>query len=362
MRHLLRPLDRYVLREFTKIFLSTALGFPFLLIVIDLTEKLDRYLGDAIPPANIALSYLYFLPASMWMALPAAVLFATVFSIGGFTRYSEVTAAKASGISFHRLVLPVFVGAALAAALDYGVIRLAPKASERRADLLSTEIRRAADSRVNFTYAAEHGRIYKIGSLSADSAVLGRVQMERRGTDPTFPTVVTTVEHGRFRKARGDWTFFHGRMHVIPDSMTSHAIAFDSIVDRQFRERPSDLLAKPRDPQEMTYDELGRFITALERSGGNANALRVERMLKLAIPVTCFIIALFGAPLATSTQRGGTAYGIGVSLGTTVIFLMLVQLTKAVGGNGVIQPEVAAWMPNAIFGLTGLILLRRVRT
>jgi lipopolysaccharide export LptBFGC system permease protein LptF len=55
-------------------------------------------------------------------------------------------------------------------------------------------------------------------------------------------------------------------------------------------------------------------------SGGDANELRVERALKLAIPITCIIIALFGAPLATSTQRGGAAYGIGISLATTVIF------------------------------------------
>ena len=46
------------------------------------------------------------------------------------------------------------------------------------------------------------------------------------------------------------------------------------------------------------------------------------------------IIMLFGAPLATSNQRGGAAYGVGVSLGTTVIFLMLVQLTQAVGRKG----------------------------
>ena len=105
------------------------------------------------------------------------------------------------------------------------------------------------------------------------------------------------------------------------------------------------MMAKPRDPQEMRYAELTRFITALERSGGDANVLRVERALKIAIPVTCLIIALFGAPLATSTQRGGTAYGIGVSLATTVIFLMLIQLTQGHRREGVIAPDLAAWIP-----------------
>jgi lipopolysaccharide export system permease protein len=85
-------------------------------------------------------------------------------------------------------------------------------------------------------------------------------------------------------------------------------------------------------------------------------------MLKIAIPVTCIIIALFGAPLATSTQRGGAAYGIGVSLATTVVFLMLIQLTKAIGGKGIVPAEVAAWIPNMIFAVMGTILVARVKT
>ena len=112
----------------------------------------------------------------------------------------------------------------------------------------------------------------------------------------------------------------------------------------------------------MRYQELSRFIAALERSGGDANELKVERALKIAIPITCLIIAIFGAPLATSTKRGGAAYGIGISLATTVIFLMLIQITKAIGGGGVIPPNIAAWIPNALFGVLGLVLLAKVRT
>ena len=101
----------------------------------------------------------------------------------------------------------------------------------------------------------------------------------------------------------------------------------------------------------------------MERSGADVNLFKVERMLKLAIPVTCVIIALFGAPLATSTQRGGgAAYGIAISLATTVFFLVLVQLTKAIGGKGLMPPELAAWMPNVLVGVIALVLLARVRT
>src|SRR5438477_10494462 len=152
-------------------------------------------------------------------------------------------------------------------------------------------------------------------------------------------------------------------MEVVPDTTpTTFAVTFDSLRDRRLTERPIEMMAKPRSPQEMRYEELTRFIRAQERSGSDANLLRVERALKIAIPVTCIIIALFGAPLATSTQRGGTAFGIGISLATTVTFLMLVQLTKAIGKGGLISPDLAAWIPNAFFALVGVVLLVRVRT
>src|SRR5690606_25634984 len=110
----LHPLDRYVLSEFWKVLAATALGFPLLVIVIDISEKLDNYLARDLTISDIALAYLYGIPDTMFLVLPAAVLFATVFTIGGFTRHSEITAAKASGISFYRFIAPIFAGAIFA--------------------------------------------------------------------------------------------------------------------------------------------------------------------------------------------------------------------------------------------------------
>ena len=121
-------------------------------------------------------------------------------------------------------------------------------------------------------------------------------------------------------------------------------------------------MVTPKAPDDMDYRELGRFIKAMERSGAEVNGLRVARMLKISIPATCVIILLFGAPLATSTQRGGAAFGVGLSLGTTVLFLVLIQLTRAIGGKGIIQPELAAWLPSAVFGVVGGLLRARTRT
>jgi lipopolysaccharide export system permease protein len=359
---LVHPLDRYVFTEWLKIFLATAIGFPLLLVVIDLTDHLQKYLDQNLPRADIALSYVYWMPQSLFMAMPAAVLFATVFSIVTFTRHSEITAAKASGVSFYRIIAPIMLGALLAAGLDLVVAEVVPITDARRGDLLQETKVGTGTQRFNFVYAAEFGRVYKAQMLDAATGRMEKFQIERKGYGRDYPSVLISAQGATYVPTAKRWSVKEGEMHVIRDTAPDFAIGFASMTDRRLTEQPRDLMARPRNPQEMRFRELSRFIAALERSGGDANLLRVERALKIAIPITCLVIALFGAPLATSTQRGGTAYGIGVSLATTIIFLLMIQLTKAVGGKALINPDLAAWLPNAMFAVMGLVLLMRVRT
>ena len=62
------------------------------------------------------------------------------------------------------------------------------------------------------------------------------------------------------------------------------------------------------------------------------------------MPAACFVIVLFGAPLALSAPRAGAAIGIAISLGTTVSYLMLIYLSRAIGASGLMNPTLAAWV------------------
>jgi lipopolysaccharide export system permease protein len=347
--------------EFWKALAATALGFPLLVIIVDVSEKLDTYLRRDLPIQDIVLAYLYGVPDTMFLVLPAAVLFATVFTVGAFTRHSEITAAKASGISFHRFIAPIAFGALASTGLGLVLAEVVPPLNARRMELLQEKQARNTIRRTNFAYAAEAGRVYKIGHADVDAAALQAIEIERKGLGPDYPSYVIAAKEGGWNAKEG-WMLRDGVVHLMPDSLTNLTVQFDSLADRLFTEAPTSLMANPKAPAEMGYRDLGRFITAMERSGTDVNKLKVERMLKLAIPVTCVIIMLIGAPLATSTQRGGTAYGIAISLAVTVIFLVLLQLTQAIGAGGLIMPELAAWIPGALFAVVGTYLLIKVRT
>src|SRR5688500_11480881 len=161
---------------------------PILVNVIDLTDNLDKYLAQKLSAGRIALSYLYWLPDSMFMVLPAAVLFATVFSIGALTRHSEITAAKASGISFYRVIAPIFAGALFATVAGLVLGELAPFANRKRQELLRADQFARGNERFNFAYAAEQGRVYKIGALRVSERTVHGIDIERKGAGPEYPS------------------------------------------------------------------------------------------------------------------------------------------------------------------------------
>lgn len=357
-----RLLDRYFVREWTKIFLLSAVGFPLVAIILELTDKLDDYLGRGLQPGAIALAYVYGLPEKVFLILPAAVLFATVFSVGLMNRHSELTAAKASGQSFHRLTAPALAAALLAAVVGLGLGELAPILKRRTAELLGEREIRSVSNRYNFVYRADQGWVYAIRTLDADQRSMNDPVLEREGASAAYPTLVIQASRGVYSDTTKRWTLREGRLRVVPGPQAALTFSFDSLRIRSLVETPAALLAEPKDPEEMRYGELRRYIGWLERSGGDARKLRVELALKIAIPVTCLVIAIFGAPLAVTSPRAGGAFGIGVSLATTVVFLTLIQLSKAVGAGGLLPPTLAAWTPNLVFGAAGVWLAQRTPT
>jgi lipopolysaccharide export system permease protein len=355
-------LDRYVLASWIRIFVLTALGFPIISILINLTDTLNRLLDRGLTTREIAWSYVYSVPENMFLVMPAAVLFATVFTVGAMGRHSELTAAKAGGQSFHRLMMPLFVASAAASVLAFVVGELAPGATAKQAELQKAKAARPTRARYNFVYRGDVGWVYTIRSLDVANRQLKQVMFEREGTGLDYPNLVITADSASWDDSISAWRMRNGASRVIAGPGRQAMFSFKSMRLRALTQSPADLLAESKAPDEMRYAELGRYVDALERSGNDANKLIVERALKVAIPVTCFIIALFGAPLAVTSPRAGAAVGIAISLGTTVVFLLLTQIMKAVGAGGVVNPNLAAWIPNIVFGMAGLVLLIRVRT
>lgn len=359
MRLHARILDRYVAGQFLRILVIVTVGAPILFIIIDATDNLSRYFGR-VPMSQAALAYLFQIPYYAVLSLPIGALCGAVFTLSQMTRHFEVTAAKASGISFYRLLLPMVVLGLLVSVAGLGLGELVPIATRRSAELLGERSGRGRVSRTQFVYRADGGRSYVIRRLDARAGEIHSIVIEREGSGPTYPSLEIVANRARWDGER--WRLSNGTLRYSTEPGQMAAFRFDQLIQRRLTETPDELLAEPKEPEEMGYAELGRFIGSIRRSGGDARKLIVEQMFKIAYPFSCLIVVLFGAPLATSSRRGGATYGVAVAIVTVLLYLILFRVAEGLGAGGVLPPALAAWAPNAFFFTAGLVLLVRTRT
>jgi lipopolysaccharide export system permease protein len=355
-------LDRYVLRTWIRIFMLTGLGFPVVSILIQITDNIRKLMGRGLSVKDIFVSYAYALPSEIAEVMPASVFFATVFTLGAMSRNAEIVAVQAGGRSFHRLALPIFVAAAVTVVLAFVVGEASVDATARALEHQKSRDARPTTYRYNFVYRGDNEWIYTVRSLDVTHRVLRDPVFIRQGNGPSYPDLAVSADSATYDTTAGAWRLWGGASRVIFGQSNQPVFEARQMRLRALSQSPSDLLAASKPPAEMRYPELGQYIEALRRSGNDVNKLEVDRSLKIAIPVTCLIIALFGAPLSLSSPRAGPAFGIAISLATTVLFLLVINLSKAIGEGGVVSPVLAAWLPNLLFGGAALVLLRRART
>jgi lipopolysaccharide export system permease protein len=355
-----RILDRLLARSFLRIFLAVTLGSPLLFVLADLTENLEGYLDQELTGLVITQAYFFMLPQFIQWAFPVGGLVAVVFTIQTMTLHREILAAKAGGISFHRLIVPLFFLGSFLTVVALGLSAVVPRANSIASRILEEDESRR-DFRGNFSYQAEGGRNFNVQSLNVSEGSMSEVVVQTVEPGSNRPLDHLAARVVRYERGSG-WTFFDGYYRMFLEDDSELAFQFQSLQTRGFNERPEDFLEEPKDPEEMTYQEMGRLADIMVRSGNQPHKLLVDRQEKLAIPVATLVIILFGAPLATSTKRGGTAYGIGVALISTILYMLLFRVSGAFGETGSLDPLLAAWIPNLLFLGAGTVFLTRVRT
>jgi len=357
----MRILDRLVIFNFTRLFFVFVLGAPLLFVLGDATENLDRYLDRGISLREVVISYAYQYPQFVFWAFPIAALLATVFTIHPMTTHKEVMATKAGGISFHRLVAPIVVMGFLLSGLALLLAEAAPRGNQVAAEIRGDRERRQA-FRSNFVYVTDAGESLTARRLTVGDGRIVGVSFQQLGQGPEEPVRHTLAQEAIWQPDTRTWTFRSGSTREIHSDGREVTYRFQTVVFPEFREPPEELLEGFRDEDEMTWAELTRFGERLLRSGGDVGRTFTKREQRLAIPAATLIIILFGAPLATSSKRGGAAFGVGLSLATTILYLMLFRVSGAMGYTGALDPRAAAWIPNALFLVAGLVLMKRVRT
>ncbi|HAY76400.1 MAG TPA: hypothetical protein DCY33_01070 [Gemmatimonadetes bacterium] len=355
----MRILDRLVIKNFLLLFCLFLLCAPPLFVLGDLAEHLDDYIDRGLSLGEVSMSYVYMYPLFIQWCFPIAALLGAVFTVHWMTTHREIVAAKAGGISFHRLVAPMLIAGILLTGVALALTEVVPRTNKISAQILRSEAP-GRSWRSDFVYRSEEGISWQVNRLTASDGRMTDVVIERPVTDDR--NGLHLIAEGARFQAEDGWLLAQGFMRTLSGDSAETTIEFDRLMMADLVERPEELLEVPPEPDEMTYAEINHMAAIIQRTGGNANELLVKREQKISIPVTTLIIILFGTPLATTSKRGGAAFGIGLSLATVLLFMMLLRVSGALGEAGAVSPLAAAWIPNMVFALTGLILMIRVRT
>src|SRR3990170_3212857 len=102
----MRILDRYVAREFLKIVAMALTVFVGIYVIVDLFEKLGRFLEAGVAPRILFRYYLFSLPDIFFKVMPVAVLLSSLLALGTMARHNELLAMKMGQIGTLRIALP----------------------------------------------------------------------------------------------------------------------------------------------------------------------------------------------------------------------------------------------------------------
>ncbi len=132
----------YILKRHAAPFIGSFLFLMSVFIIQFVMKFMDQLVGKGLSGAVIAELMMLNLAWMVVLAVPMAVLVATLMAFGAMASTNEVTAMKAAGVSLHRMIFPVAIAALI---ITYLMIefnnKVLPEANHR-SKTLTIDIRR----------------------------------------------------------------------------------------------------------------------------------------------------------------------------------------------------------------------------
>ncbi len=365
----MRILRNYLLKEFTGPFFLTLGVLSFTMIIVGNLKKIaDLVINKGVDLFSVIKIFILLTPYIVTYALPISILVAVLMSLGRLSSDNEIIAIRTSGIHIFKLIFPIItVGLILSLSLVIFNDRAASYAHyEYRKTLIAIGVK-------NPTAAFEEGVF--INSFQKYVLFIYKVDQKRnrlinvriyepQGDDKPTRTIV----------AKG------GEFIAIPEQNAIKLKLIDGTSDEPDPNNPTNFyklnfrtyfmnldLADTRGKtkiekkyKEMTIEELNKEINKLRKENINPAPLITQIHEKLTLAFSCLIFILMGAPLAIITRRREKSINLGIAMFIILIYYPLFIGCEALGMQGYLNPALAMWIPNIIFGILGAILTFRL--
>ena len=353
-------INRYIIRELSKMFLITVGALTAVLYLDKFLFIAQNIVTHGVSILEVFLIIIYISPAYLALTIPISVLLASVATFNQFSASNEWVAMKSCHLSFTQIMRPVFVFSIFTYllaviitvyALPWGNLAYKQKTYEIIKDRAVINIKPNIfnlDFKQLVILAKErHGQFQLMDILIADT------------TQSTSPRIITANQaiillDREALKIR--LKLKKGTMHEVGDKPSEYkTIKFDAYeLNLDFPTTNHLERMAMVGHRELSISLLLQQIKDFEKKGLPTYAAKVELSKKFAIPFTCLLFGLLGAPLGIHSSRGGKSGGFVAAI--VIIFLYYVGLIfmQDMGKSGAIEPYLSVWLPNII--VLGIII------
>ena len=328
-------------------------------VVFDLTEKLDNFFENQAPIREIILDYyVNFVPYFMNMFSPLFIFISVIFFTSKLAGNSEIIAMLASGVSYHRLMVPYAISAILLFGMSFVLTGyIIPPASEKMLNFQDKYIQRfTRENARNIQMEVEPGTILYIESFQKRTNMGYRMSLEHfEGKTLTMRITADRITYDSLHHWHLDKYIrrdFDGMYETL-----SRGQRLDTIIPVL----PKELFYTAENAQMMTNPELKEYIdTQRKRGSGNVQAFETEWWKRWASPIGAFIMTLLGVTLSSKKVRGGMGKNLGIGITLSALYILFSTVSTTFSVSGVMSPFMSVWLPNFIFLAIGIVLYIRV--
>lgn len=86
--------------------------------------------------------------------------------------------------------------------------------------------------------------------------------------------------------------------------------------------------------------------------------LDVEKHKRIAFPFATIVMNYIGVSLSSRKVRGGIGLHLGAGIAISFAFILFMQVSTTFAIYSNLPASIAVWLPNVLFGILGIYLLR----
>lgn len=353
----LKKLDWYIIKKFLTTFFISILFLSVIVIIFDVSEKIDDFVRREAPLHDIVFDYyLNWIPYFMNMYAPMFVFLTVIFFTSKMTGDSEVIAILSSGISFHRLVVPYIISSIVIAMLSLGLsLWVIPHANGTRVDFEQKYIPR---TRVkighDLHYKLEDDHYVYLESFSAYNNTAYNFTIEDLSGGHLRSKI--TAESAQYDTLTGKWKLRNWFVRDYGEGMTDH-IRSGRQMDTVLSLTREDFFRNKFTIQRLNEPELDALIaTQKERGDASVKHALIEKNQRFSLPISAIILTIIGVSLSTKKRRGGM--GLNLAAGTALGFsyILFMQFSEMFVATDTLPASIAIWLPNVLYAIIAAVL------